>query len=176
MQLPRTLPPPTAAQASGSLLLSTLMRMRQVQGWNQSWQSLQAFIRQNGSFQGILGFSQGTGIAAVLCALQQQQSRRQQQQQQQEQQKQHQEDCNAGPAAVGAMHSTVCKQTCSFPHCTCLVAGCWQRCSSHWQRCSSQHPGQRSRRIMRHGHGHMLTCKRSELRVFLLYHQQSHQP
>lgn len=43
----------------------------QTEGWEASLAALQAFIRIQGPFDGVLGFSQGAAVAAALCALQQ---------------------------------------------------------------------------------------------------------
>lgn len=198
--------------------------MRQVQGWNPSWQSLQAFIRKHGPFQGVLGFSQGAAVAAVLCAMQQQQSRQRQQQQQQEQQKQHQEDCDEGSSAAGVAHDALQADVQLGFEFAILASGYRSRCPEHEQLFDAVGPllipslhvfggsaaaasadtsaaapetGQdrqvsaaesealaalfeatAGRRIVRHGQGHVLPCKRSviqELRAFLLDQLQPHQ-
>ncbi len=50
-----------------------MQHTRQVSGWGRSLEALEAFVGQHGPFDGVLGFSQGAAVAAVLCALQQQQ-------------------------------------------------------------------------------------------------------
>lgn len=39
-------------------------------GLDETWQTLQAFIDDNGPFDGVLGFSQGAALAALLCSAQ----------------------------------------------------------------------------------------------------------
>ncbi|KAK9828526.1 hypothetical protein WJX72_000594 [[Myrmecia] bisecta] len=52
--------------------------LRQTAGWARSVEHLQAVLRGQGPFDGVLGFSQGAGVAAMLIALQQQQQRKEQ--------------------------------------------------------------------------------------------------
>lgn len=39
----------------------------QILGWSRSWKYLQTVFREQGPFDGVLGFSQGAAIAAALC-------------------------------------------------------------------------------------------------------------
>ena len=57
---------------------------QQTDGWSKSEAGLAEALRQRGPFDGVLGFSQGAAMAAVLCARQQQQQHRLQQQRQQQ--------------------------------------------------------------------------------------------
>ena len=41
---------------------------RQTEGWRESWAALDSALREQGPFDGVLGFSQGAAVAAVLCA------------------------------------------------------------------------------------------------------------
>ncbi len=43
---------------------------QQTAGWNESWEHLQHILQTQGPFDGVLGFSQGAAVAAVLCAQQ----------------------------------------------------------------------------------------------------------
>ncbi|GAB4817176.1 hypothetical protein N2152v2_004222 [Parachlorella kessleri] len=44
--------------------------LHQTAGWPESWRHIQHILATQGPFDGILGFSQGAAVAAVLCALQ----------------------------------------------------------------------------------------------------------
>eukprot|EP00873_Tetraselmis_striata_P040549 jgi/Tetstr1/460813/TSEL_000567.t1 len=43
---------------------------RETEGWAASWRELARALREDGPFDGVMGFSQGAGVAAHLCALQ----------------------------------------------------------------------------------------------------------
>jgi hypothetical protein len=43
---------------------------QQTAGWKESWVHLQQLLASRGPYDGVLGFSQGSAVAAVLCALQ----------------------------------------------------------------------------------------------------------
>lgn len=48
---------------------SPLQYKTQTSGWAKSWEFLQKVFREEGPFDGLLGFSQGAAIAAALCPL-----------------------------------------------------------------------------------------------------------
>ena len=58
---------------------------QQTAGWPESQAVIDQVLKQQGPFDGVLGFSQGAAVAAVLCAQEQQQRCHFQQQQQQQQ-------------------------------------------------------------------------------------------
>eukprot|EP00698_Gefionella_okellyi_P004718 TRINITY_DN14313_c0_g1_i1.p1 TRINITY_DN14313_c0_g1~~TRINITY_DN14313_c0_g1_i1.p1 ORF type:complete len:244 (-),score=23.35 TRINITY_DN14313_c0_g1_i1:128-823(-) len=57
--------------AHGPPMLDETQYLTQQFGWEQSLPVLQSIIREQGPFDGVLGFSQGAAVTSVLCALQQ---------------------------------------------------------------------------------------------------------
>ncbi|BDA43290.1 probable thiosulfate sulfurtransferase/rhodanese-like domain-containing protein at N-terminal half [Coccomyxa sp. Obi] len=45
--------------------------LRQTAGWQETWQYLQQILRNDGPFDGVMGYSQGASVATALCAHQQ---------------------------------------------------------------------------------------------------------
>ncbi|PSC70407.1 rhodanese-like domain-containing 6 isoform X1 [Micractinium conductrix] len=72
-------PAGTAAAAAAAAWVDDTQFQRQAAGWAESEQELQRVLREQGPFDGVLGFSQGAAVAAVLAV----QHARQQQQQEQ---------------------------------------------------------------------------------------------
>ena len=83
-----------AAAASGPapVLLDDQQFLGQTCGWEASWEVLQTAIKELGPFDGLLGFSQGASVAAVIAALQQQEQQPRPPQQAEPQQRQLHED------------------------------------------------------------------------------------
>lgn len=57
--------PPAAVPAS---YVDEWQLQRQTDGWQESWLVLEAALREQGPFDGVMGFSQGAAVAAVLAA------------------------------------------------------------------------------------------------------------
>ena len=62
-----------AAAAAAAGLTDEWQFQQQTAGWQDSEQALAAVLREKGPFDGVLGFSQGAAVAAVLAAQQWQQ-------------------------------------------------------------------------------------------------------
>ena len=71
----------TAASAAvAAACMDEWQFQQQTAGWHESEQALAAVLREQGPFDGVLGFSQGAAVAAVLAAQQWQQQAEQQKQ------------------------------------------------------------------------------------------------
>ena len=75
-------------QSTAPDFVDELQYTRQSEGWEASEISLRDFLKRHGPFDGVLGFSQGSAVAATLCA--------QQQLQQQLQKERHLSDTSGG--------------------------------------------------------------------------------
>lgn len=79
---PALFPVEAVAVSAGDdrVLHATDQWQRQTEGWEESGAVLRAAVARQGPFDGVLGFSQGAAVAAVLCAMQQQELEQEQQQ------------------------------------------------------------------------------------------------